>query len=216
MLVGMHITRLPEVREAILDERFQHVSCPNCSFINPVEKPSIYTDFERKHYIGIELPGMHNWRQKVKIHRQAFEQAFFWGPPIAQQMARSMMTRVVFGLRALREKILIWDAGFDDRIVEIGKKEILDCSGVDRQRFVLRVQSIESSQKSIRCELFEKPKSAINGDTSQSYWSLSKPIDSLTIFDKTLHKWHRNAQALIDQNPWARHAWLVDASITEH
>ena len=62
LLVGMHITRLPKVREAILQEKFQHVECRNCQFVNRVEKQSIYTDFERNHYVAVELPVVCDWR----------------------------------------------------------------------------------------------------------------------------------------------------------
>lgn len=209
MLVGMHITRLPEVRTAILNDDFQKVSCPKCDFVNIVEKPSILTDFERKHYIGIETSQTENWKDKVKNHRLAFEQTFLWGPPIAQEMGRSMITRVVFGLRALREKLILWDAGYDDRIIEIGKKEILHHSDIDPQKYFLRVHKIVPST-SLICALFEKPQP---NSSEKERFSRSRAIDSVTIFDKTLNRWHQQSHILIERNPWARDEWLVDSSI---
>ena len=116
MLVGMYITRLPEVRTAILNDDFQKVSCPKCDFVNIVEKPSILTDFERKHYIGIETSQTENWKDKVKNHRLAFEQTFLWGPPIARvfgvegfgcpQCGEVMMLRAVSVLPPLAMTLL--------------------------------------------------------------------------------------------------------------
>ena len=210
MLVGMHITRLPEVREAILQESFQHFKCPSCQFINRVEKQSIYTDFEHQHYVAVELPMFDNWREKVKLHREAFDQSFSWGPPMTQQMGRSMLTRLVFGLRALREKLLIWDAGFDDRVIEIGKREILKRTKIDTNRFFLRLLAVQNPSMNLFLGLFERPKSKESALVN-SRMSLPEPVDTLTVFHQTVINWHSHSVKLIDQNPWARRAWFVDA-----
>lgn len=215
LLVGMHITRLPKVREAILQEKFQHVECRNCQFVNRVEKPSIYTDFERNHYVAVELPVVCDWRKKVNLHREAFDQSFFWGAPVAQEMGRSMITRVVFGLRALREKLLIWDAGLDDRIIEIGKRKILTASGLDTKQVSLRLLSIRQPSKELFFGLFERPKLNVSDSVVQSQIKIFEPIDTLTVFQKTHTDWHLQAPKLLQQNPWARQAWFVDSLVAE-
>jgi hypothetical protein len=125
LLKGMHITRLPEVKAAIRAGTFQLVPCGQCGALIHVEKPSIYTDFDAGHYVGIELAGATDWREGKDRHRKVYDQVFLLGPPIAAELATRTLHRVVFGLRALREKVLAWDAGLDDAVVEVAKLEIL-------------------------------------------------------------------------------------------
>lgn len=46
-------------------------------------------------------------------------------PIVQQEMAPRMKQRVIFGLAALREKIVCFDAGVDDRLVEALKLQLL-------------------------------------------------------------------------------------------
>ena len=213
MLVGMHITRLPEIRSEILRNEFHRYSCSNCEHTNAVEKKSIYTDFERKHYVGVELPLLNNWQNKVQIHRKAFEQSFLWGPPIAQNMGHSMITRVVFGIRALREKLIIWDAGLDDRIIEIGKKIVLDEANIDTKQNTLRVIKIKNDSQDILFGLYKNP--TTQNVQKQNRLTVSKPLDTVTVFQNQITQWHRNSQYLIENHPWARNSWFVDAFVSD-
>ena len=210
MLVGMHITRLPEVRDAILREDFQHYSCSECGFVNQVEKQSIYTDFERKQYIGVELPDTRGWSERLFSHQQAFDRAFMMGDPTAREMGGAMSTRIVFGLQALREKLLLWDAEWDDRIVEIGKRMILEASDLDLKKYFLRLLSIHGQD--LNFGLFEHLSSNAQSDKSRIL-TVSEPIDTVTVFHHQMEAWHRDAHKLLEHNPWARRQWLVDASI---
>ena len=211
MLIGMHITRLPEVRDSILREDFQQYRCSECGFVNQVEKQSIYTDFERQQYIGVELPDTRGWSTRLSCHQQAFDRAFMMGDPTARKMGGDMSTRIVFGLRALREKILLWDAKWDDRIVEIGKRIILDASDLDVKQYSLRLLSIH--EQDLNFGLFRHNPTSNTQSDSQRTLTVSDPIDTVTVFQHQMEAWHRDAQMLLEHNPWARRQWLVDASI---
>lgn len=116
LLEGLHITRLPAQRQAILDGTFHVFRCPSCGDPTVVEAPAIYTDFDRHHYVAVEVEG--DWREARRRHQKAFDDAFTLGPPMAEELGRSMTCRLVFGYRALREKLLCFDHGVDDRVLE--------------------------------------------------------------------------------------------------
>ena len=125
LLKGMHITRLPEVKAAIRDGTFQVFPCPSCGTPTHIEKATIYTDFDAGHHVGVELPSETDWVEAKARHRKVYDEAFVFGPPVAAELATRTLHRVVFGLRALREKVLAWDAGLDDQLVECAKLELL-------------------------------------------------------------------------------------------
>jgi len=211
MLIGMHITRLPKVRDSILREDFQQYTCSVCGFVNQVEKQSIYTDFERKQYIGVESPDTRGWSSRLSIHQQAFDRAFMMGDPTAREMGGNMVTRIVFGLQALREKLLLWDAELDDRIVEIGKRIILEAAELDVRQYSLRLLSIH--EQDLHFGLFEHHSASNAQSDNQRTLTVSDPIDTVTVFHHQMEAWHRDAHMLLEHNPWARRQWLVDASI---
>lgn len=137
VLEGLHITRLPEVRAAILAGTFHMFPCPGCSVPALVETRAIYTDFDRHHYVAVEFDG--DWREVRDVHRRMFDQSFTLGPPAAQELGLLLRTRLVFGYPALREKLLLWDAGYDDHLFEALKGEWRRYTG-DPAR--LRVQAV--------------------------------------------------------------------------
>ncbi|MFM7199268.1 MAG: CpXC domain-containing protein [Myxococcota bacterium] len=118
LLEGIHITRLPDVRKQLLEGSFQHFTCPHCKKPHHIQNSAVYTDFERGHYIAVE-PEL-AWGVSVQRahHQRVFAQSFDQGPPIAQELAQRFSCRLVDGHAALREKLLLWDAGFDDYVVE--------------------------------------------------------------------------------------------------
>jgi hypothetical protein len=121
LLRGIHVTRLPEVRAAILDRTFQVFDCPLCGHSVHIENSTVYTDFARWHYLAVE-PEEEPDRTAAR-HRQIeeYDGAFTWGPPPAQELGRNLRRRIVFGHPALREKLVLWDASADDRTVEAAK-----------------------------------------------------------------------------------------------
>jgi hypothetical protein len=50
-------------------------------------------------------------------------------PPIVREMADGFAIRTVFGLPALAEKILAWDQGLDDRLIELLKLDLYRSEG---------------------------------------------------------------------------------------
>ena len=125
LVEGLHISRMPALRQQILESRFHQFVCPMCNQQTHVECPLIYTDFERGHYVAIEQGRPTDWQRVRDRHVQVFHESFAQGPPVAQHLGAALQTRLVFGFASLREKLLLWDAGLDDLVVEAIKGDVL-------------------------------------------------------------------------------------------
>lgn len=139
---GLHITRLPHIREQLLTGRFQVFECPQCKSPTVFEATVVYTDFERHEYIACETAASASWQAAIARHQTVFRDCFEHGPPIAQEMGQLFKRRLVYGFRALREKIVLWDAGLDDRIVEAVKGDLLRQEGQAPRETVLRISRV--------------------------------------------------------------------------
>lgn len=139
---GLHITRLPQIRQQLLDGTFQIFTCPACGKPTVIEATVVYTDFERFEYVAVETSASAKWQAALARHKTVFQGCFEHGPPIAHDMGAKFKRRVVYGFRALREKLLIWDAGLDDRVVEAVKGDLVDDEGEAPKQIVLRLSRI--------------------------------------------------------------------------
>lgn len=119
MAIGLHITRLPQVRDKLLAGEFHRFDCTTCGRRIEVRQPLIYTDFERGHWIQV-LPDdeIANWQDLAPAAATIFDRAVVHGAPILRSRVESFTVRLVFGYAELREKVLLFEAGLDDRAVE--------------------------------------------------------------------------------------------------
>lgn len=149
---GLHITRLPEVRQKILDGTFHHVACHECGRVSVVQTKTLYTDFERLHWVAVAPPWLvSDWPSWAGIVSAEFDHNLrVAASPLVSDLAERFTVRLVFGLDALAEKLHAWDAGLDDRLVEglkfrlyqarrerFGPGFRLRLSGVSRERWEL-------------------------------------------------------------------------------
>lgn len=139
---GLHITRLPHIREQLRAGRFQVYECPACRSPAVFEATVVYTDFERHEYIACETVASASWQAAIARHQTVFRDCFEHGPPIAQEMGKAFKRRLVYGFRALREKIVLWDAALDDRAVEAVKGDLLKEEGEGPRDVVLRISRV--------------------------------------------------------------------------
>lgn len=125
---GLNVSKSNEYREQILAETFQVYSCKTCSEKFMLDEPFIYTDFTRNHWIGVfPANGEPAWVMHERAPLDAFEKNMS-GPhtsPIARAMAEGFLVRTVFGLEALREKLVVFDAGIDDAVLALLKIELM-------------------------------------------------------------------------------------------
>jgi hypothetical protein len=150
---GLHITRLPEVRLKILAGTFHNVACGGCGVVQVVHTKTLYTDFERYHWVAVAPPWLveHHEIWSEVLLREFDQNVRVAAPPMIQEMADAFEVRLVFGLDALAERLRAWDAGLDDRLVEVVKWQIflarrdlfppgarLRLMAVDRDAWLLR------------------------------------------------------------------------------
>ncbi len=117
-------------REEILAGTFQRFSCQQCGKAHVADGPLIYIDFENKHWLGVlPRPWESAWWQWEKQPEEAFTRNMVDNcPPIVRSWSPDFTIRTVFGLPALREKLLCFDAGIDDRALEALKLDFMRTS----------------------------------------------------------------------------------------
>lgn len=123
---GLHITRLPEVRERILDGTFHIKACDVCGHIGIVHTKTLYTDFTRWHWVAVAPPWLVNeWPRWAELVAHEFDHNMrVAAPSMVRALANNFAVRLVFGFDALAEKLRAWDAGLDDRMVEALKLRV--------------------------------------------------------------------------------------------
>jgi len=120
--------RSPSLRESILSGAFHRFECPFCRALFVWESPFVHVDVARKQWL-VQNPRSWEpgWRKReadaVRRYVEATQRpgaatgvdAIFAGTTV----------RLVFGLAALREKILCLDAGIDDATLEALKLDLM-------------------------------------------------------------------------------------------
>ena len=119
---GLHISRLPHIREKVIRGELHRFACSSCAREIEVRQRVIYTDFDRGHWIEVwPAQDIAQWRELAPACQARYQQAVERGAPILRERVRDFRVRLVFGYDELREKLVLWDAGFDDVAVEILK-----------------------------------------------------------------------------------------------
>ena len=124
---SVNIMRSPHVRERILDQTFQVFECTHCGrrFIYTGEFS--YVDLSRRQLFGVFPPSAESdWVACEQRTTDAYRKTLGDdAPSIAQPFGEGLVIRCVFGLPALREKLILADAGLDDVLVEAAKLDLL-------------------------------------------------------------------------------------------
>lgn len=123
LVVSVSADRRPDLRQEILDGKFQSKSCPSCDSRFRVDPEFTFIDLARGQYIGVwPVSKRREWRACADLTLQGFDAAFGRNAgPEAQAIGGTIEPRAVFGWPALVEKILARSAGIDDRTLELAK-----------------------------------------------------------------------------------------------
>jgi hypothetical protein len=121
--VSLNGPRVPEVVESIIDGSFHRFTCPACGSEYCADGPLIYTDFERKHWIGeFPIDWEASWAHLEHQPLDSFRRAMIdFAPAYVRAESSGFVVRAVFGLGALAEKIAVLEVGLDDRLIEVVK-----------------------------------------------------------------------------------------------
>jgi hypothetical protein len=128
---GLHVSNRPDVRAQILDGTFHRFDCPRCGQTAQVDVLLAYTDFPKRQWFTVAPSGCLPWRRGwIEFATSTFESSMVVNAPeLVRGWGREMTRRLVFGLASLREKIVAFDAGLDDRVVELVKIQLLRALG---------------------------------------------------------------------------------------
>lgn len=210
LLKGIHASRLPQVRADILAGRFQRFPCPACGMTLQVEDSTVYTDFERGHYVAVEPPDPPDWRASREKHVAIFDRCFTFGPPVAEELAHGMTPRLVFGVRALTEKLLAWDAGLDDRLIEGLKGQWLEEQGRGPADEELRLTSVLPGGHLVLVRLEPRDAPAPDGPESVA----TRPPVLLGHVCIPAWQYERALATRAQPYPWVGQDWAVDVFVT--
>jgi len=122
---GVHVTRAPEIRDQLFARTFHAVTCRFCAKVFVAQRPLLYTDIDRRHWIQVALEiERPRWPELEKATDAIYERAFT-GSPLARELSERMKIRLVFGLEELREKLVIWNANLSDAAMECLKIDLV-------------------------------------------------------------------------------------------
>jgi len=114
---SINVKRSPEARERILRGELHRAACPRCARKFTIEKPFYYTDFQRNALFKVfPREERHHWKQ-ASIDLDGASRLI--PAQLSGDGARTL--RVIFGMDALREKLIAQDAHIDDRSLELLK-----------------------------------------------------------------------------------------------
>jgi CpXC protein len=127
-LVGsVNADRRPDLRQQIIDRRFQERACSSCGALFRLPPGFTYADYGRHLWLLAhpydQLP---EWRAREAEAEAAF--AALYGadaPAEAHEIGALLQPRIVFGWPAVREKIACEAAGLDDVALELTKMAVL-------------------------------------------------------------------------------------------
>ncbi|MDY0167042.1 MAG: CpXC domain-containing protein [Thermoguttaceae bacterium] len=111
---SVNVTLDPDLKEKILDRTLVTFTCENCGYVAEVYHPLLYHDMEQRLmvFLGDEAPDA-STSEDVS-------------GSLASSSEAEYTFRLVSSSNELIEKILIRDAGLDDRVVEVFKLLLLE------------------------------------------------------------------------------------------
>jgi len=125
--VSVNGERHGEVHIAIRAGLFQQALCTGCGERFEIDLPMVYMDFSQRLWVFL-YPKLweHRWRELEHEPKRAFRTNMVdHAPMMVRDWGEDFRVRAVFGLSALREKILLHEAGLDDAWVEVAKLDLL-------------------------------------------------------------------------------------------
>lgn len=110
-----------DAKEKLRRGNFFHFICPDCGYVSELHYASLYVDRDIRELIYLAGEAEAEPAAAEKAAEAAAEDLPFW------KQGDSLM-RIVRSAEDLREKLLIFDNGLDDRLVEI-------CKGISLSQF---------------------------------------------------------------------------------
>ena len=130
-MASANVQRFPAVRQQLIDGTFMRFACTACQLPFVVEREMLYTDLEGHLFIGVFPTARRgNATEFETVIESVYQETFVKEPPAAlRAVLGELRRRIVFGYEELREKVMCFGAGLDDRLLEVLKVMLLRAQG---------------------------------------------------------------------------------------
>jgi hypothetical protein len=135
---SINAARHPHLRQMILDRRLHRFACASCERTLIFETSLSYVDWNRRQYIQVApRRDLHRAGELVAMTRALRERMFTAAPAAVRALEAEFVVRLCFGYEELREKLVAFEHGLDDLVLEVAKAELLVAEPSLRQSGVL-------------------------------------------------------------------------------
>jgi hypothetical protein len=120
---SLNVSRSPAHRDLLLRGDLHRHTC-RCGHASTIDVDFNYLDFDRKQLFSVfSETKEERWQTLERIPADALRRNFSDDalPLLVRDMAEGFCVRAVFGLSALLEKVLVFDAALDDVALEVTK-----------------------------------------------------------------------------------------------
>lgn len=112
--------RHPAARDQILDGSFHRVTCGACGHVAQLDARMLLSDFPRGQFVEVRpVSEAAGWAEHALATTAIFTDGIAQARGIG--VVGEARVRLVYGLAGLADKLRVWDAGFDDRVIELAK-----------------------------------------------------------------------------------------------
>ena len=124
---SVNADRRSDLRDEILDESFQVVTCPECETEFRLAPRLNYLDVGRGQFVAaLEPDRVYDWVEEEDMATKVFAEAYGErAGSAAREIGEALTARLVFGWPALREKIVLNELGLNDVTVELMKLALI-------------------------------------------------------------------------------------------
>ncbi|MCI0682343.1 MAG: CpXC domain-containing protein [Gemmataceae bacterium] len=124
---SLNADRRPDLRAAVLDGSFQRQPCPACNTEFRLDPEMTYLDVRRGQWIAVfPVANLDQWEELEARTLATFARAYGpKAPAAAREIGYGLKARLCFGWAALREKLVAFEHGFDDVILELTKAALV-------------------------------------------------------------------------------------------
>jgi hypothetical protein len=122
----LNVARSPAVVAEIRAGTFQRFTCGACGEVNAVDVDMVLLDLEQRFFVGMyPREAEPEWRSleehPLELWRSTMVES---APAIIWDKTLGCRVRTVFGLEALQEKLLCFERGLDDAMLEVLKLDL--------------------------------------------------------------------------------------------
>jgi hypothetical protein len=138
------VSEQKDSKEKLLKGEYFHFVCPDCGYTSELHYGSLYVDRDIRELIYLAEEKEAEQSVAEKAAEKSADDLFFW-------KSGDSLLRIVHSAKDLREKILIFENGLDDRIVEMCKGIALSQFPADDDYYVTDIRyDIVGNQELLR------------------------------------------------------------------